>query len=150
MASTLATMKLFANMAIASYDHDPDTTDATVLGGSAAEIYVDLRDYAKFGVVAMSSALTGNGITKLEIVASATTDFASVTVVKDSGTVAADAVGDFVVEECTADEVKVLGDTLRYVAARITVQNAADEAVVTYVAADPRFAYSGLTADTIA
>lgn len=155
MASPQASMKLLSGNFIALYDHDPGGTSATLASpdGGTTIRYIDMRDYNCFAVAAMSSTLAGNGITKLEIVASATPDFSAVTVIKDSGTVAADAVGDFVVEECTAEEIAQeasdAGVELRYVAARLTCQNAADEAVVAYIA-KPRFAYSGLTADTIA
>jgi hypothetical protein len=112
-----------------------------------------MRDYYGLAVVAMASALTGNGITKVEIVASATPAFSAVTVIADSGTVAADAVGDYVPIECTAEQVAQeasdAGVDLRYVAARLTCQNAADEAVVAYFAT-PRHATLGLTATTIA
>lgn len=151
MASTVGTNKVASNFYWAIFDHDPGSTSATVCtpdGGTTLR-YVDLADYNHFAVLAMSSTLTGNGITKLEIVACADTTFGSVTAVKDSSTVAADAVGDFVFEECSAEEVVQLGATLRYVAARITMQNAADEAVVSYLAF-PKFAVDGLTADTIA
>lgn len=155
MASPQASAKLFSKNFLALYDHDPGSTDAKLVSpnGGTTIRYVDMRDFHTFGVAAMASTLTGNGITKLEIVASATTAFSAVTVIKDSGTVAADAVGDFVVEECTAEEIAQegadAGVELRYVAGRITCQNAADEAVVAYLAT-PRHAYSGLTANTIA
>lgn len=151
MASALATEKLFANAKIEMWDHDPGATAATVCTGGS---YVDLRDYGGFAVVAMSSTLTGNGITLLEIVAADDATGTNVTVIKTSGTVAADAVGDYVVEECTAEEIAQLseaaGYSLRYVGARLTLHNAADESVVTYIRHKPRFPQTGLTADTIA
>jgi hypothetical protein len=157
MASTQSSMKLFANQAIEMFDHDPGSTAATLCSadGGTTINYVDMRDCGKFAVAAMASTLTGSGITLLEIVACPDTAFtANVTQIKTSGTVAADAVGDYVVEECTAEEVNALGKAssldLRYAAARLTCQNAADEAVVVYIQADLRFGYSGVTADTIA
>lgn len=155
MASPQTSNKLFGKIPAALYDHDPGGTSATLCSpdGGTTIRYVDMRDYLAFGVLAMSSALTGNGITLLEIVASATADFSAVTVIKTSGVVAADAVGDYVVAECTAEEIAQegadAGVDLRYAAARLTVANAADEAVVAYIGT-PRFAYSGLTANTIA
>lgn len=155
MASPQASNVLFGKIPLALYDHDPGSTDATLCSpdGGTTIRYVDMRDYLAFGVAAMASTLTGNGITKLEIVASATAAFSAVTVIKDSDTVAADAVGDYVVLECTAEEIAQEGSDagveLRYAAARLTCQNAADEAVVAYIGI-PRFAYSGLTANSIA
>lgn len=153
MASALSISKLFANAMIQMWDHDPGATSAVICSpdGGTTKRVVDLRDYEGFAVVAMSSTLTGAGITKLEIVASEDSAGATnLTVVKDSGTVAADAVGDFVALECTAEELAQLDPDLRYVAARLTCANAADEAVVTYIRHKPRFATSGLTANTIA
>ena len=155
MASAQSIMKLFANLGMALYDHDPDANTALIVSPDAGTTlrYIDMRDCNNFAAIAMSSALTGAGITLLEIVASETITFAAVTVIKTSGAVVCDAVGDYVVEECTAEEVGYLaaaaGLDLRYVAARITVANAADEAVVAYVEGNKRWAYSGLTADTI-
>lgn len=156
MASSLSTEKLFSELLIQPWDHDPDSTNATIVTPDAGTTkrVVDMRDYLHFGVVAMTSRLTGSGITKLEIIACDSSDgTGNVTVVKDSGTVAADAVGDYVALECSAEEIKQLseaaGATLRYVAARLTMQNAADEAVVTYVRGCSRWERSGLTATTI-
>ena len=158
MASPQSSQKVFSKQKIEMWDHDPGDTNADVVtpDGGTTERWVDMRDYESFAVVAMSSALTGNGISKLEIVANTLSDGTGTTVViKDSGAVVADAVGDFVVEECTAEELAQEGADnsniiLRYVAARLTVANGADEAVVTYIRATPRFAADGLTADTIA
>jgi hypothetical protein len=155
MASPQGSMKLFSRNKIQMWDHDPDGTSAAVVTPDAGttERWVDMRDYGCFAAIAMSSTLTGNGISLLEIVAADDTSGTNVTVIKTSGAVVCDAVGDYVVEECTAEEVRQEsedgGYALRYVAARLTVANAADEAVVTYIRSEPRFATSGLTADTI-
>jgi hypothetical protein len=154
MASPQASAKLTSKLKVASFDHDPGGTSAVLLSGDGGTTisYVDGRDYSNFLFIAKPSVLAGNGITKLEIVASATTTFAAVTVIKDSGTVAADAIADYVVEECTAEEIAQeasdAGVELRYVTARLTCHNAGDEAVVTFVGV-PRHAYLGLTADNI-
>lgn len=155
MASPQASMHLAANAAVLMYDHDPDATAATVTtpDGGTTERWVDMRDYGKFAVLAMPTNLSGDGITLLEIVAADDDSGTNVTQIKTSGTVAADAVGDVVFEECTAEEIaqesETNGYSLRYVAARLTVEDLADEAAVTYIRFDPRFARSGLTADTI-
>lgn len=156
MASSQSSNKIFANQKIEMFDHDPDSTAALEVtpDGGTTQRWVDMANYGAFAAIAMSSLLAGNGITKLEIVANDKSDGSGTDVViKSSGTVAADAVGDYVVEECTAEELAQEGAdnsvNLRYVCARITMQNAGDEAVVTYIRSNPRFAESGLTADTI-
>ena len=155
MASPQASQHLGSCLFGALYDHDPGATSATLVSpdGGTTIRYVDMRDYSHFMALAMSSTLTGAGITKAEIVASATIAFSAVTVIKDSGIVAADAVGDYVKLECSAEEIAQeaigAGVELRYVAVRLTCANAADEAVVAYIA-KPRHAVLDLTATTIA
>jgi hypothetical protein len=153
MASPTATDRIRSNFLFQMWDHDPGASTAKLVGpdGGTTIRYVDMRDYSDFAVAAMSTDLTGNGITKLEIVASADTAFTSVTVIKDSGTVAADAEFDWVMEQCTAEEVAQegadAGVELRYVAGRITEANSADEAVVVYFGI-PKRAYLNLTPAT--
>ena len=156
MASAQASMKLFANAKIEMWDHDPGGTAAAVVTPDAGTTvrYVDMRDYNGFAVVAMATVLGGANMTLLEIVAADDAAGTNVTIVKTSGVLAADAVGDFACEECTAEEIAQLseaaGYSLRYVAGRITCANAGDELVVTYIRHQPKFPASGLTADTIA
>ncbi len=157
MASAVDTEKIGSALFMRSYDHDPGATTAVITsadGGTTIKT-LDMSDYGAFGVLAMLSVKAGNGITKLEIIADGdgTMDGADVTVIKDSGTVAADAVGDCVWAECTAAEIAQLAEAgsvkLRYVAARLTCHNAGDEAVVTYVGFEPRVSKTGLTANYI-
>jgi hypothetical protein len=155
MASSLATQHFCARNKVEMWDHDPNGTSATVVTPDAGTTkrYVALRDYDGFVAVAMSSTLTGNGITLLEIVAAEDATGTNATQIKTSGVVACDAVGDFVVEEATAEEINALGKASGYdfthVAARLTVANAADEAVVTYIRYGAKRATADLTADTI-
>lgn len=100
-------------------------------------------------VIAKPNVVGGNGITKLEIIASAAATMTSPTVIKDSGAIQADALNDNYKLECIAEEVQNELPGARYVAARITMATATDEATVTYIA-DPVFPRSGLTpADSI-
>jgi hypothetical protein len=158
MAAQTASSKIFSRDKIEMFDHDPDGTSAAIVTPDAGttEQIADMRDYENFAVVAMSSALTGAGISLLEIVASETSDFSGQTIiVKSSGAVVGDAVGDYVALECTAGEVVQAGVDnstavdARYVAGRLTVVNAADEAVVTYIRSGARHCEDGLTATTI-
>ncbi len=154
MASALATEYFGSRLYINSYDHDPGATTAVLASpdGGTTIRYLDMKDYEHFAVQARPTIVGGGGLTKLEIVASAATSFSSVTVIKDSGTVAADSPNDTVFLECSAEEIAQLaaegGVALRYVAARLTQATNTDEANVTYVA-EPKRAYSGLTATNI-
>ena len=155
MASAVSTDSLQTRFLIGAYDHDPGTTNAKVISadGGTTEIWVDMRDYSRLLVLVTPGALTGNGPTLVEIVASDSEDETdtSVTQIKTSGTVAADALGDYVIVECTAEEIAHAASTynLRYATARITCQNAADECVAVIFAESKR-PTDGLSATTIA
>lgn len=150
MASAVSSEKIGSALYVKSYDHDPGATTAVLAGpdGGTTIRYMDMKDYDVVGVLVKPNIVGGGGTTKVEIVASATTSFSSVVVVKDSGTVAADALDDNVFLECTASEVVQLGSTLRYIAARLTNATNTDEATVTYIGI-PKRKYSGLTATSI-
>jgi len=149
MASSVSTDKLFTTHKITMYDFDPNATTSTDVA------WVDMRDYRNFAVVAFASALTGNGAGVFKILANddSAGGGTDVTVKEHAIGSAADAVGDYLVLECTADEIAELGEdnslNLRYVSAQIGVTNAADEQVVTYIRTGARWEYDGLTADYI-
>lgn len=138
MASSVSTSHLLDCMSLQIWDHDPGTTNACLASpdGGTTIRYVDLRDYDRFAAAVAAAALTGAGPTKVEIVASDTITFGNVVVIKDSGTIVLNALAEWYVLECSAEEVQHLATTynLRYVAARITCANAADEATVVYLA----------------
>ena len=150
MASPQAPEKFFANNKVQMFDHDPDTTNSTAVE------WVDMRDYGEFSVIDMASALTGVGTDAFSIVADAESDGSgtNVTVVSHAIASAPDAVGDYLVLTVTAEQIVQEGEDnsqtgLRYVSAVIDKANTADESVVTYIRSKPRFAASGLTADTV-
>ncbi len=149
MASAVSSEKIGSGLFVQSYDHDPGGTTAILAGpdGGTTIRYLDMKDYSVVGMQVRPTIIT-TSLTKLEIVASATTSFSSVVVVKDSGAVLADSLNDTVFLECTAAEVVQLGATLRYVAARITTTTATDEANVTYIGIPVR-EFSGQTATLI-
>lgn len=157
MPAAPATDKLGSRYYLKLYDHDPDTASAQIAtndGGTTLRT-LDMKDYSCFAVKCMSSTLTGAGPTLVEIVASDSSDMSTnVTQVKTSGTVAADAVGDEVFLECDASELSQLSSDngytpgLRYVAARVTVANSADECVIAYFAV-PKYPRDGLTGNAI-
>lgn len=149
MASSVSTDKLFTTHAIASYDFDPDSTAATDVA------WVDLRDYSNFAVVAMTSATTGDGPAAFKILANPNSDGSGTDVEVKAHAVGSkpDAVGDYLVLECTAEEIAELASdnssALRYVSANIAMSTTADEAVVTYIRTGARFQHDGMTADYI-
>jgi len=141
MASPTTTDKVRSNFLFQVWDHDPGATSATFVSpdGGTTVRSVDMRDYSDFAVIVASTVFGGNGPTLVEIVASDAADMSTnATVIKTSGTVAPDALGDWVMQACTAAEVAQEGSDagvdLRYVAGRITCHHAGDEALVTYFA----------------
>ena len=123
------------------WDHDPGAATAILVSpdGGTTVRSIDMRDFSDFSVSVMTTILGGNGVTKVEIVAADNAALSTnLVVIKDSGTVAADALGDWVIETCTAAEVQQEGadnsTNPRYVGGRITCENAGDEAVVHYFA----------------
>lgn len=154
MAVTTASEKIGSRLFVKSYDHDPGSTSAIIASpdGGTTVRYLDMKDYEAFGVMARPTIVGGSGLTKVEIIASASAAMTTETVIKDSGTVAADSPNDVVFLECTAEEVAQAatdaGVALRYVAARLTQATNTDEANVTYIGV-PRRPVSGLTATTI-
>jgi len=149
MVSSVATQKLFSRMKIDQY-LSGDASSAKDIG------WVDLKDYEAFGVVAVAAALTGVGVTVFQIVANSESDGTGDEVIVKEHAVgtAPDAAGDYLVLECSAEEIAHLGEAsgynLRYVSAKITAANGSDNIVLTYIRADARFKGADLTVDTIA
>lgn len=154
MASQAGTQHFRSGLLVQVWDHDPGTASAIVTtpDGGTTDRYVDMRDHEHFAAIAIQTVIgSSSGITKLEIVAASDEAGTDLAVVKDSGTVDADALCDWLMEECSAEEVAQLGSdngtALRYVAARVTQSNSGDEAVVVYLA-KPKRAYLNLTPAT--
>lgn len=156
MASAVTTSKFFSNAAMISYDHDPGGTSALITSpdGGTTKRYVAIKDYEGFAVACMTSvSASSSGATLVDIVAAEDATGTNVTTIVSSGAVVADAVGDFVAVECTAEQIKECGDaagyTFTHVGARITCSNSGDECVVTYIRLKPKYPQSGLTANVI-
>lgn len=157
-ASAVSSERIGSRLFVKDYDHDPDGTTA-ILGAPDAGVTpwsldMGLGGYDAFGVMVRPTVLSSGAVTKVEIVAADDAALATnLTVVKDSGTVAADALADTVFLECLAEEIRQLseagGFNLRYVGVRITASNAGLEANITFIGFGPRFGRTGLTATAI-
>ena len=150
MASTSESDKFGSNNKVTMYDHDPGDTAANDVG------WVDMNGYGGFVAIIFCSALGGNGATAFTINANSSSTGAGTDAEVKSHAVssAPDAVGDWLILECTAEEIRSVETAatgqLRYVTAIITNHHNDDEEVVTYIRTDPRFAKDGLTVDTVA
>lgn len=151
MATAVTSQKIFGQQKILMWDHDPDASTALITSPDAGTTkrYEALRDYEYFGVLAMATVAT-TGITKIEIVAATDAAGTDITVVLDSGTIAANAQGDYGVLEVTAAQVReqgsASGKNFTHVGARLTLGTSTDEAAVVYILAGPKFPKADLTA----
>ena len=151
MASPQSSDKLFSNLMLYAYDHDP--ANSTVLTEIA---WVDMRDYQNFAVLVFTSVLAGTGVTAVTIIANAESDGGGTDVAIKTHAMGSlpNAVGDFVVLECTAEEIaQEAADAgvanVRYVTVTVTCNNTADEAVVFYIRGGAKRPHRALTADYI-
>lgn len=142
MASAAPAHHLLATLQVQMFDHDPGRTDATITNAAGTTVASikgqDMRDVSHFLVAAAPSVIVG-GMTELEIVAATDSSFTTPVIIKTSGTVANDALGDYTVLECTVEDLQAVSTAdLRYAAARMTCSNAGDACVVIYVAKSKR------------
>ncbi len=138
MASTVDTHKLRSAMAMRTYIHDP--ADATVLTKIAWE---DLALFRHF--MAQLTVIVG-AVVSFKIYASAASDGSNPVEVKvHAAPAAADAKDDSLVLECSSEELAALGEDLRYVSVEVDMGTNTDQASVTYVRAEPRYAQANLT-----
>jgi hypothetical protein len=139
MASAVTTQKIGSKFSFEALFHDPDTASAQYVtsDGGTTFYWRDMRDYEWFGVAAANSTLTGNGLTAVEIWAADDTSGTNAQLIVASGTLSGTAVGNGAFVECTAAQIREVsaaqGKTLRYVTAKITVANSADEAAVAFL-----------------
>ena len=144
MASTLDSQKFASKNNVTMYDFDPGAT-------AAADVaWVDLRDYEGIHISVMHSVGTGE-ISTFNILGNSASDGSGSDVeLKASTPTTADAVGDTVHLEVTAEELAALGTDLRYVSASVALGTGTDECVVTYVRYGAKHAAADKTANVIA
>ncbi len=155
MASVVATQHFLANNKIEMFTHMPaaGATEQSIKAGATATTWKDLRDYAGFAVAAVQGVLGGSGMIELSIYAAIDDAGTSATEIKTSGVIAADAIGDYAMLECSAEEINQIGRAaglaLRYVAGYIDSQHNDDEQGVVYIRFGAKFAYLNLSGNYI-
>ena len=157
MASSVSTDRLACRRKILMYKHMPAdaTVEAIAKAGDTTATWTALEGYGSFQALAMTIILGGNGMIELSIYAATSAAGANATEIKTSGVIAADALGDWAMQECTAEEIqqigKPLGFNFTHVGAYIDCHHVNDEVAVVYILDDPLFKYDALTpATTIA
>lgn len=121
-----------------------DHTTATDAG------WVDAKDFTTFAVATCASAMTGVGVTALVLEINTASDGSGTNQVLATHAVgsAPDAVGDMLILEADPELMKLANG--RYVNAKVTAANAADDTVCTYILGGARYPQAGLSADVIA
>lgn len=157
MASAVATDRLSTRRKMLMFYHAPAdaATEQSVKSGATTTTWQAFKGYGSFQVAAMTSLLVGTGMIELSIYAAEDSSGSNATEIKTSGAIAADAVGDWAMQECTAEEVNQIGKAAGYdfthVVAYVDCQHNDDEVSVVYILDEPLFKYDGLTpATTIA
>lgn len=153
MASAVSVVDLFANAAINMYDHDPGATTAMLATtNGTTQRWVPIADFHGFAGIVMATIAT-TGPTDIGIVAATDASGTDKTTVVSTGTIAADAVGDVAVIECSAAQIKEVGDAagkvFTHVSVGITCGNSGDECAVTFIRHTPKYPQAGLTANAI-
>lgn len=145
MASSVTTDYLSSTLKVTMYDFDPDETTHTDVNWS------DMRDFGAVLMMMMHSVGTGT-VAAFSILANAESDGSGTdaTVKTAALTSNPDAVGDYTFLEALASEIVNLATDLRYVSGNASLATETDECVFAYVLGLPRFAYGGLTAESIA
>lgn len=145
MASTVATEKLTANLAVTHYDFDPNVDTAVDVA------WVDMHNFGHFLCSFFRTVGTGD-VDGFKILANSASDGSGTDVEIKVHALGSqpNAVGDYVFLECTAAEIAALGSNLRYVSASLELATSTDEAVVTYIRGCPRNAHADLSVDTVA
>jgi hypothetical protein len=149
MASPQSSEHALSRMKATMYDFDYSNAAVDVA-------WVDMQHYRSFTAIAFLSVPATGAIGAFSLLANAQSNGGGtdVTVKTHALGSSPDAVGDYVVLSCTAEEIAqeaadagVTG--ARYVSASLALSNAGAEAVVTYILCEPRFASTELTADYI-
>jgi hypothetical protein len=137
------------------FKHDPAdaTTEQSVKRGVSTTTWRALAGYEGFLVMAMTAVKTGNGVIEVSIYAAEDSSATNATEIKTSGVVAADADGDYVYVECSAEEVAHVGEAAGYnfthVAGYVDCHHADDITAVTYIRWGAKRAADALTSNYI-
>ena len=139
MASSQSSVKFFANNCVELFTHMPadGATEQSVKAGTTTACWRDMRDYEGFAVGACQAVKGGNGMIELSIYAAESDSGANATEIKTTGVIAADAIGDYALLECTAEEIAQIGRAAGYafthVAGYIDSHHNDDEQGVVYI-----------------
>lgn len=136
MASAVTVQHIGARDKLTCAPHVPNSTAATYWTPNQGTTFewLDMTDFEWFGVIAANAVLTGNGLTELDIFAAPAANSTNAQSIVASGALTGTAVGNGAFVEIEAAQLREIGASsgfsLRYVTAKITVNNAADDLAV--------------------
>jgi hypothetical protein len=147
---TYTANRLKANLKRKLWDFDPDSTAATVVGGTGGWHAVGALGGTKAFLAALFRSV-GTGSVSSFIIQAATssTGASAATVVSHALGTAPDAVGDQVYLEASDEQIRAALANATHVAVKIGLATSTDECVV-LTEYEPSFKADGLTADIIA
>jgi hypothetical protein len=130
-------------------DDPADATTARYISPDGAATFADMRDFASLLVGLLF--YTGTGVLTFKIFGATSAAGAGATVIAvHAAPTDADAQGDTLWLEITAEQLRALGADFRYVAVEIDNDAAGDVNIFSFEFGDPRFAKDELTDDAIA
>lgn len=158
MTATTTAVHLFANREIRMRENDPDTgSDAYVdlaepaagSAGTPTAPFISIANFRRFAAIYMTTVGTG-GITAFSIMAATSAAGAgAAAVVTHALGSNPDAVGDFVVLECSVEQIREVLATATHVGVLVNLVTSTDEGCLTFIRDEPQFPVAGLTADYI-
>jgi hypothetical protein len=152
MASAVTSQKIGSKEAVTQYYHVPASGSATFLKSNSVEIWLNMEQFETLAIIAANAALTGNGLTEVDIYAAPAANNTNAQLIVASGTLSGTAVGNGAFVECTAAQIKEIaassGFALSYVSAKITVANSSDTAAVACIRSGAKAPQLNLTPAT--
>ena len=144
MPTSLTSVKGTSELKVKGYVHD--ITDAT---GATQIAWLPLKDFD--WLLAAVTLVSGTGLLTVKIVAATdSSGTGAVEVIAHADPTVADAAGDVVYLDVSAEQVKEVLAGATHVSVELACDAAADIAAVTYIFGGALRKYAGLTADQIA
>lgn len=131
------------------YDIDDAANLATIDVANSAKC-VPIAEFRRFLAMVMTSVGTGGSTVFSITAATSAAGAGAVAVVTHAHGSNPNAVGDFLVLECDAEQIREVLPTATHVGVTLDLVTTTDEAVGLFEAADPLYARAGLTADYVA
>ena len=133
---------------LVEYDID-DAANLVVLDPASGDVCLPIEEFRRFAAMVMITVGTG-GLTEFSITAATSAAGAgAVDVVTHAVGSNPNAVGDYLVLECDAEQVREVLATATHIGVTLDLVTTGDEAAVFFERAEPYYPRTGLTADYV-